>query len=243
MKNEKPLSSADLFFKKMRMRFFSLYQTEFKAQLRIFLSCYDAKWEKGCIVDAEHTNYPVSQNQLTEEGYDSLKNDNDKLPMIWPDVYEKHSPLICIPDDADQSWLQSISMMCYRIEKISVKDYTALAKAYWNMNPIAPEYRKSYFEKTVANFKATKEFLVKYQVKDRCHFVMNEQCKPKNYVAPLVVKKGAVVRLKTGVATATVQADKLTFGNDTVHGACFLDKPLNGTRYWHKTDLVAISNP
>jgi len=243
MKEKEALKPAELFFKKMRMRFFSLYPSEFSAQLRIFLSCYEAKWEKGHVVEPNHTDYNASENQLTECGYDSLRNANqERIPMMWPDVHATHSVLACIPDDAEDSWLESISMMCYRIEKIELSNYIRLAKAHWDMSPMAPEYRKQHLDRTIANFKEAKEFLVKHQVRERVWFIKGERCKPKGYVPPLQVKKGAVVRLKTGVATAIVQSDNLTFGNDTVKGACYLNKPLNGTRYWNKADLIAISN-
>lgn len=58
------------------------------------------------------------------------------------------------------------------------------------------------------------------------------------------IRKGSVVRLRRGlsrgVRTARVLATRLTFGNVVVKGACHLDAPLGGLRYWHVTDLEKV---
>jgi len=55
------------------------------------------------------------------------------------------------------------------------------------------------------------------------------------------ITKGDTVRLRRGKRTATVLADSLTFGSETIHGALFLDRPLGGLRYWNEADVVRVA--
>lgn len=56
-------------------------------------------------------------------------------------------------------------------------------------------------------------------------------------------RKGDLVQLKTGSNTVSVLADKLTFGNHDVQGACYLSGPIGGTCYWNQDDLILIRRP
>jgi len=51
--------------------------------------------------------------------------------------------------------------------------------------------------------------------------------------------KGATV--KRGDKTATILSDSLTFGNQNIWGCCFLDRPLDGCRYWNISDLIIVA--
>jgi hypothetical protein len=55
---------------------------------------------------------------------------------------------------------------------------------------------------------------------------------------------GSTVRLKTGRASkAKIVCDKVIIGNGIVEGGVFLDKPLNGQRYWNIEDLEIVHSP
>lgn len=228
---------AERFMEIRRRKFPSLYPSTLAFFACSLMTSHDYGWDKnGLIIDGD--NIDNCPDQITDDGWKSFKN-ADHIPTGWGDPC-KASPLFCIPDNASKQWVEAISHFCYKIEKISVAQFKAYVTAKTRLGMMSKQYQDEYIERYVANFVKCKKLLKHYEVHERCNAIRNKQ---DGYVAPLPLKKGSVVRLQSGVSTATVVSDELTFGNGQVKGACYLDKPLGGTQYWNKSDLVVVSNP
>ncbi len=241
METKRKYTKAELFIKPILKRYYSIYPSEFCVLARILLSSYDAKWVDGMIYDKEHIPNKADEDLLTDKGWENLRHDNQELPRCWPDMREAHSPLREIPDNADESWLHMISTFCYTIEKISVEKYEAYIRASFALSNWTKEAFDMHVNNSLRHFKDTKNFLEQFEPHKRCWAILNERSAPKGAAKYYEVKKGSTVRLKTGVSTAIVELDELTFGNGTIKGACYLDRPLGGTRYWNIAELVGVA--
>lgn len=51
---------------------------------------------------------------------------------------------------------------------------------------------------------------------------------------------GTIVRLKDGKESATVRANEIVINNSIVEGGLYLDKPLQGMKYWNEQDVVVM---
>jgi hypothetical protein len=232
----RPVMDAKKFIEDYRRKFPSLYPSDMAFFANSLLSSSSFGWEKGLIVSDDNTrDCPF---QLTEDGWKSFVN-SDHIPFSWSEPH-KTNPLFCIPDDASKEWLEAISMFCYRVEKISEDDYRAYVTAKMRLGMMAKTYQEESIQRYVSAFVECKKLLKHHEVHARCNTLLYQT---KGYKEPLPLKKGSVVRLRNGVSTAVVQSDELTFGNGKVKGACYLDKPLGGTQYWNKDDLVVVENP
>ncbi len=239
MKDDKPPTPAELYIKAWRMRFYSLFPTEFSFLLQMFVAKYDCRWEKGMLVDSDDSCTSTEDLQLTEAGYQSLRNAGDgRLPMSWPDPRPAHSPLRCIPDDIDESWLSEISSFCWALDKIDSKLYTKLVTAYWAMSGYGVQYADGYRDRSIQNLAETKKLIIDLKVKERLAFIRKERQEKLNgkYVPAPSVHKGGHVRLCTGSDIATVKR-LLKIGRNN---GCEVDPPLSGSRFWTNADIHVI---
>lgn len=56
-------------------------------------------------------------------------------------------------------------------------------------------------------------------------------------------RKGDIARLKGKQQTAIIMSTQITVGNDIIQGACRLNKPLGGLKYWNQDDLELVNRP
>ena len=228
---------AKAFIRTHRMRFLSLYRSDL-AFLANICSSSAYSWKNGKIVSEYE---PTGENQLTEKGWESFEN-SDYIPYSLNDPHT-NSPIFHIPDDISNEWMEEISMFVFLLDRITEKEFRKYCVANLALKRYSVEATKQHIDRYVSGFVRTKKLLADKEVSKRLAAIGVERSHPKGYVAPLRLMQGSEVRLKTGVSTAKVECPNLLFGNHTVQGACYLDAPLGGTRYWHSSDLVVVSNP
>lgn len=229
---------AKEFIRAHRMRFLSLYPSDF-AFMAHMCSSSNYEWKDGKIVSLDS---PIleEKNQLTEAGWESFKHD-DYIPYSWGSPHER-SPIFNIPDDISKEWQDEISMFTFLLEKISEKEFRKYCVANLALKRYSKEATDSHIDRYTTGFNETKKLIARKEVRERLMAISQAEYQ-KKCPQPLRVMKGSEVRLKTGVSTAIVECDNLLFGNNRVTGACYLDRPLEGTRYWHSSDLTVVKNP
>ncbi len=56
------------------------------------------------------------------------------------------------------------------------------------------------------------------------------------------IKKGDLVKLPDGKEIASVKSTEVLLGNKIVEGGLYLDKPLDGLRYWNEDSVIKVEN-
>lgn len=232
MDDKKPENVAERFIREGRMQFYSIRKTRLSYFLE-FLFSYDVQWKNGILVWSDRSA-SKEKNQITEDGYKSLKNDCE-IPVSWP-AYISSSPLKNIPNDAHEDWLTELSMFVYQINKIDDEAFSQYITGYYRLQGYTEEYRKQYTESAINGLKLVKDFIKEYEVYERINSIRKSRDKNET---PIEIKVGTKVRHCSGTSTSTVLEDKLTF-NGSKEEVVKLDKPIRGSLYWNKSQLVGV---
>lgn len=223
------------------MRFYSLYPSENHLLLDILGSSdCSYKWnEKGELEESDKREYKQEEIQLTEAGFDSLRLAFAfKPPHSWPEA-DKNSPLLNIPDNIENSWLWELFHFYAGIEKLNDGVMKKWIQINVSFSGCDKPYKDDYLERYYHGYLSVRKLMREKKISERIMFIMNENAKPKGYVAPLKLKVGSVVRLKTGVDTAIVLTDNLKLGGEAFK-ICQLSVPLEGSVYWKDYDLKVV---
>lgn len=224
------------------MRFAELYPTDFHFMLRM-LSTNDDDWDhRGRIVCTYKA--PKSPLQLTATGWKSAQH-VIRCPTSWPEPC-KSSPILNIPDNAEESWLHEISMFVYHLEKWDEKHVKTWISTNAQLSGMDLQYQLSQIKRNYKGYDAVREAVLGGKVYERITLIRNERIRPKIQQKP-VVEVSATVRFHTGVDEALVTrvfqtADSRYSGTGSVRMAS-LDREINGCGVHFVQNLVATKFP
>lgn len=199
-KSTKTLSAAEQFIKERRMRYAEMYPTDFHLMLRL-VSSRDEFWDKDGKIVCDYHESP-GENALTEEGWKSFEN-VQRCPTSWPEPYLQ-GPIFNIPDNADESWLQAISMFVYHLEKWNPAHVETWITTAARLTGMGADYQEAAIARNIRGYRAVHNAIVEQKVSQRIALIRAEWIKPKTETPP-VVEVGATVRFFTGVETSVVE--------------------------------------
>lgn len=233
--DEKP---AELFIRERRMRFTSLYPTDFHFLLRM-CSTDDDNWNDEGLI---HCTYKESFQpyDVTLDGWMSIRH-NDRCPTSWPEP-RVSSPIFNIPDNAEDSWLQEIGMFCYRLEKWDPADVEQWIACQTRLGGMGREYQDSQIQRNIQGFQRMREAVfITYNVPARITTIRKERQDKNRPPRPLQVEEGATVRFKTGSKTAIVEGFiKVPETKDSGILIARLDREINGSVFHLSQNLVPL---
>ena len=223
-----------------RIRFYSLYPSEFHFLLTALTDNTSYAWEKGNVVcDMDYSNEAVD---ITEDGWDTLQNAGlGRLPTSWP-MPNKNAPLFTIPEDAHDDWLDACYSFIYSVNKIKEEAYVQYVTGHHNLQSMGQQYIDSAIERCLSGFRKCKAMIQEMEVEARIARIKRERYEKTLPPKPAEVKVNCLVRNNRFEATATVlNIIKAAAGEYTVE-LCILDKPIDGKQGWAKHLLQVVEN-
>lgn len=241
--SDEPLTPAEEYCKRMRMRFPTAYLSDLAVVLRLlYTSIYDYKWVDGQLVETAPEDGPY---RLTEEGWKSFRNLNNSRPPTKWDSPHRGSALFAIPDDAAEHWLDFIDgELSYVTDWDKVKIH-AWIDAYYEFQLGNVAQRMSQIRDSQESFNLVQD--AAEAIRKRIRFI-HDMRNAKLYPPQKKIEEGSDVRSQTGVVYATVMEITKVVGEFTIPMARLsppLKHPLQEKpqEWWALSSLVLKDEP